>query len=1445
MTPRPQIPLDFSNAAATPVPDALRPFHPVVRTWFAEEVGVPSEPQVRAWPLIRDEKSVLLAAPTGSGKTLAAFMSCLDDLFTRGAQGTLEPHTQVLYVSPLKALGNDVQKNLLAPLERLRERAKAAGVELPDVRVLVRTGDTPMGERAAMVKKPPHILITTPESLYLYLTSARSRETLKHVRTVVVDEIHALARDKRGAHLALSLERLQALVEHPLQRIGLSATQRPLDRIAKFLVGVERPCEIVHVGHLRPWELTVETPEDELGAVPTHEQWGQVYDRLVQLTAENRTMLVFANTRKLSERIAHDLSERIGADVVRAHHGSMSRELRLDAEERLKSGSLKVMVATASLELGLDIGSIDLVVQIGSPRSIAVMLQRLGRAGHRASAISRGILYALNRDELMECLALKRAIIEGELDAIRWPKTPLDILAQQLVAEVAAKEWKADELRALVRRAAQYQDLDEKDYEQVLHLVSEGVTTSRGRSRVHLHHDRVNGELKPRKGARLMAVQNGGAIPDTFQYAVIEEPTGKTVGSLDEDWAVESSSGDVFLLGTTSWRIRRVFDGAVRVENARGAPPSVPFWNGEAPARTAELSAAVAKLREDTLASEDPRAFLTGLLDLKPHVADLAVRYLQAGKAALGQVPTQHTVIAERFFDDAGGMQLVIHAPFGGRINRAWGLALRKSFCRSFDFELQAAATDDGILLSLGEQHSFPLEDIFKFVAAGTVENVLTQAVLQAPIFGTRFRWTAGRALTLSRSMGGKRVPPPIQRARSEDLLAAVFPAQVGCQDNHGGGDIEPPDHPLVNETLKDCLTEYLDLEGLKKVIDGLSDGSIKTISRDLPEPSVFAHALLTSGPYTYLDDAPLEERRARAVSVRRGLPEAEAVQFGTLDADAITRTIDEAAPELREAEELHDALLQLGLVPLAPPRAADAWVGAGLFELAPGPWVEGLKGQRRVGIIEKGGRSFAYAAERVPLVEALFPGMAVLPRLPGDVDLLPEAAAEKVVRGWLEVCGPVTTAELAGHLGFSTGQVEIAFAGIELRGQVVRGRFRPGLPDDADGEWCDRRLLQRIHRLTVGRLRAEIEPLSAQDFMRFLFRWQRLSADRRVRGKDGLLTVLGQLEGWEAPAASWELHLLPARLTQYQPDWLEQLAYAGELAWGRLTLRAPKMVPGPRRGNEVTEPMVPVPAKRTTVTRSAALSFVKRQSLDWLLAAARPEGSLDDGPAPWPPGLSPAALDVAQALERRGASFFMELVQATRRVPSDVEDALWELLASGVVTGDSVQNLRVLQSPKLKKRQRATQRGGSGRWTLLRQLEPHGPEEQLERLAQLFLNRYGVVFRDLVVREPLAPAWRDLLPIYRRLEARGEVRGGRFLAGFAGEQFAKAEAVELARATRRLPKTQELIRIAAVDPLNLTGVVTPGPRVPAVVGHLVEYIDGVPVTDERAMPAPELFPDA
>src|SRR5574341_525337 len=914
---------------------SLTRFHPLIAEWFLSCIGQPTDVQVQAWPAIQSGKDVLIAAPTGSGKTFAAFLSCIDHLFKQALARELDDHTQVLYVSPLKALSNDIQKNLQQPLNEIGQAALQAGLLMPELRVLVRTGDTPMTDRQQMLKRPPHILVTTPESLFILLTAEKSRRMLQTVRTVIVDEIHAVAPNKRGAHLALSLERLEALTLVKPQRIGLSATQRPVEMVAQFLVGDRPAPTIIDVGHKREMDLAVEVPKDELSAVATNAIWADVYDRLAELIRQHRSTLVFVNTRRLAERVSHHLEERLqdlGTDAVAAHHGSLSRQIRLSAEERLKTGKTRVVVATASLELGIDIGTVDLVCQLGSPRAIATCLQRVGRAGHWIKAIPKGRLFAFTRDELLECAALIRAIRHGVLDHINVPAAPLDILAQQIVAAAASQTWQVDELFALCRRAYPYRDLTHAEYEQVLRMLADGIATQRGRGQAHLYYDRINHRIKGRRGARLAAITSGGAIADTANYAVVAEPEGTVVGSVDEDFAVESLAGDIMLLGNTSWRIKGIEAGKVRVEDAEGAPPNIPFWRGEAPSRTVELSAEVATLRKEIAGaiSSSPHPslspegrgegegrkavqWLKTECALDQRGAEQAVAYIAGGIAVLGTVPTQDTIVAERFFDESGGMQLVLHTPFGGRINRAWGLSIRKRFCLTFDFGLQAAATDDGVVLSLGESHSFPLDSAFAFVRPATARDDLIQAMLASPMFTNRWRWNANRFLALLRFAGGRKVPMPIQRMRAEDLLAAVFPEQVQCQDNHAGPVI-PPDHPLVNETILNCLHEAMDLNGLLDVARRIEEGQIRTVAVETPVPSAMSHEILNANPYAFLDDAPLEERRARAVTLRRTDPDL-AGGIGALDPEAIAVVRSQAWPDLRDTEELHDWLLTVGVL--------------------------------------------------------------------------------------------------------------------------------------------------------------------------------------------------------------------------------------------------------------------------------------------------------------------------------------------------------------------------------------------------------------------------------------------------------------------------------------------------------------------------------------------------
>ncbi len=1353
----------------------LEEFHPLVREWFGAAFTVPTEPQARGWPQIRSGHDTVIAAPTGSGKTLAAFTIALDDLVRRAVADDLPDRTLVVYVSPLKALSNDVRENLEKPLAQLAALAQKRGAALAPIRTAVRTGDTSPSQRALMLRTPPHILVTTPESLFILLTAERSRKLFAGVTCVVVDEIHALAGNKRGSHLALTLARLDDLVRRAggarPQRIGLSATVRPLDEVGRFLS--PSAC-VVDVGHRRAMELSVEVPADELGPVASKEMWAEIYDRVAEQIRNHRTTLVFVGTRRMSERVAFALNERLGEGFAMPHHGSLARETRFDVERRLRSGELRVVVATASLELGIDIGSVDLVVQLGSPRAIAVALQRVGRSGHWVGALPKGIFYVTTRDELIECAALVRAIRAGDLDALTIPRAPLDILAQQIVAACAQHEWDADALYRSLQDAYPYRALERKDFDEVIAMLADGVATSRGRSGTFLHYDRVNGCLRARRGARLAALTCGGAIPDTANYTVVVEPDGHAIGTLDEDFAIESLAGDIFLLGTNSWKIRRVEPGIVRVEDAHGAPPSVPFWNGEGLGRTIELSRAVCAVRSaiDERRDDAAHEWLMGQCGLDRPGAEQAVAYVRAGKAILGVVPTQTTIAAERFFDEGGGMQLILHTPFGARINRAWGLALRKRFCRSFNLELQAAATDNGIVLSLTDQHAFPLDAVFEFVKSASVESTLTQALLPAPMFAARWRWNATRALAILRFSGGRKVPPQLLRMRSDDLLAAVFPDQAACAENLNGP-IRIPDHVLVRETIDNCLREAMDVDGLQGILRGIEGGVVRTVAIDTPEPSPFCHEILNANPYAYLDDAPLEERRARAVTLRRTMRD-DVGGAGVLDPSAIAEVAAESWPVVRDADELHDALATLVVLP-----PVTQWE----------PWFEELVAQRRATTLAMPDESGAWVcAERLDVATTAYPRAVASPAIaavPSErtAGSREEAYAE-ILRGWLESCGPVTAAELARRLCADPGTIDAALLALETQGQVLRGHFTGA----GDEEWCNRRVLARIHRLTIGRLRREIEPVTAAQYVAFLRRWQHVAPASRLHGIDGTLHVIRQLEGYEIPAVAWEAQVLPARVAGYRPEFLDRLCYAGDVMWGRLT-------PHP-----ALEPRPPGEATRVRPTRLAPIALFLRDDADELIV--RRAGNVD--------ALAHPARDVLTCIEQLRAPFFAEIVRGTKRLASEVEEALWQLVAAGLVTADGFDALRSLSDAKRRlgeKGLRARPRSSSGRWTLLsattERIDP-------ETFARRLLARWGVVFRDVVARESLAPRWRELLVALRRMESRGEIRGGRFVSGFVGEQFALPEAIDSLRAVRRMAEPPEEVEIGAYDPLNLAGVVIP-----------------------------------
>ena len=1565
------------------LPDSLAWAHPIVAEWFVRKFGTPTEPQEQGWPHILAGRATLISAPTGSGKTLAAFLACIDRLVRKALAGELSDRTEVLYVSPLKALGNDIQKNLEGPLGEILALAGERGLLMPEIRTAVRTGDTLPPERRAMLKRPPHVLVTTPESLYILLTADKSRAILRDVETVIVDEIHAVADDKRGAHLALSLERLDALCHRPPVRIGLSATQKPIEEVAHFLTGnrnvemghgatsmlVRRqdgpataggdaggtnPLEpvIIDIGHKRKLDLGIEVPPMPLGPVASNELWDAIYDRLVELVAQHRSTLVFVNTRRMAERLCHELGERIGEQNVAAHHGSLSRKLRLAAEKKLKEGQVRVLVATASLELGIDVGTVDLAVQINSPRAIAVALQRVGRSGHWRGAVPKGRFFATTRDDLMECAALVRAIKQGDLDRLIIPEAPLDVLAQQIVAACAAATsstassenrrrgqdgtataggdagatleagaaiyargadsggasdgWDEDEMFALVSRAYPYRNLQRETFDSILEMLSEGIAAKRGRYGAYVHRDRVNGRLRARRGARLAAITSGGAIPDNSLYTVVAEPDGVVVGTVDEDFAVESNRGDIMLLGNTSWMIHRIETNAGRmlVQDAHGAPPSVPFWRGEAPARTQELSAHVGELRQQ-ISERLPSSSPVGFSATQPEVAETVswlkeecglddsgaeqmIEYVLEGRAVLGAVPTQTTVIAERFFDEGGGMQLVIHAPFGGRINKAWGLSLRKRFCVGFNFELQAAATDNGLNIALAEQHSFPLGDVFHFLQAETVQPILEQAALDSPIFATRWRWDANRALALLRFQNGKKVPPQIQRMRSDDLLASVFPDAAACFENIEG-ERKIPDHPLVGEVMKDVLTEAMDVEGLKSLLRGMASGAIRVIAVDTPVPSQFSHEILNANPYAYLDDAPLEERRARAVNMRRVLPESVLEEVGGLDPAAIAQVREEAWPDVRDADELHDVLHSLVALPQeigagVDGRAALAWTTEGArppMNLESVQWsgyLERLVEEGRAGVATDSGgetapgqpasrRRYWVAAERARSFAALFPS-ARLEQSLAEVETAQvsrDDALLTLVTGWMSHVGPVTASQLGSSLGLAASDIEKGLLRMEASGTVLRGKFtgaagtraggpaphnpvelrstgplgaavpRPAHSTPPETEWCERRLLARIHRLTVGMLRKQIEPVTAAVFMRWLMRWQHVAPGTQVVGERGTMEVLEQLQGFEIPANAWERQVLARRIVDYDPQWLDQLCLTGAVGWGRLSPHPATVdVGGTSNGNRDA----PAPRQRRVIPTSVApITFFVREEADWMAIRQNPHpGAHTATRVGHPPeesrGLSHGAQLVLEFLRQRGASFFADIVRGTGNLKAEIETGLWELVAAGFVTADGFDNLRALIDPKRRAGQGSGKitrpRHSSGRWALLHAEVALERPRAVEAACWMLLRRYGIVIRDLLARESNLPPWRELLMGFRRLEDRGEIRGGRFVDGFLGEQFALPVAVESLRGTRGLPLSGETVTLSAADPLNLVGILVPGERVPAISGRTVSYRDGI-----------------
>ena len=1677
----------------------LADFHPASRAWFEERFGQATKAQADAWPQIRAGRHTLIAAPTGSGKTLAAFYAAIDMLLQRGLNGELSEGVQILYVSPLKALSNDIQKNLEQPLNGIAEQLHLQGFAPVDIRIAVRTGDTPPSERARMAKKPPHILVTTPESFYLLLTSASGRAMLSTVRSLVVDEIHALLGDKRGSHLALSMERLQHLISsqssgntkdqsgRTLQRIGLSATQKPIDLVANYLVGnatgqsecdssslgevevevegadsrwPKADCAIVDSGFRRELDIRIEVPKSPLSALMSNEVWDELYGRLVELIESHDTTLVFVNTRRLSERLALALAERLGDDVVCSHHGSMSKDHRHNAEQRLKAGSLKVLVATASMELGIDVGSVDLVVQFSSPKSIATFLQRVGRSGHSINGTPKGILFPLTRDDLIEASALVHSIRRGQLDAIVMPEKPLDILAQQIVAEVSAQvhdrgrdgdtagdepgqrasrrdkskklsapdapeddlwaqgaddcgdvpankqpvdklsvqnqpskeifqplatalaamrtsgstrlsssakpaptpaspevrkaalaaaraglrgteaepasvksdvypketeeieetqetqeieeieeikekesfepmtpldSWCIDELYALVIKAFPFRELTKEEFEETLRMVADGYTSRRGRRGAHLHYDAINRRLRPRRGANLIALTNGGAIPDMFDYQVVLDPEDTVVGSLNEDFALDSMAGDVFTLGTHAWQILRVDGLKVRVRDAQGMNPTVPFWFGEGPGRTVELSQSVSNFRQqigDLILDESADAAMQWCINAVglPHsAASQVVEYLHAGMAALGAMPTRDTIIMERFFDEVGDMHVVIHSPFGSRINRGWGLALRKRFCKSFNFELQAAANEDSIVISLGSVHSFPLDEVFRYLQSTTVRDVLVQALLDSPMFEVRWRWNATRSLAIQRNRSGKRVPPQFQRMDAEDLIAHVFPDQIACAENLTGRR-DVPTHPLVDQTIHDCLTEAMDIDALIELVGKIEREELTLIAKDLREPSPFAQEIINARPYAFLDDAPAEERRTNAIRNRSWADPAEARDYSLLDASAIARVREEAWPLVHNAEELHDALQTLGYITAA--EFADNG-----FE----KWRERLVLEGRLHQLVQHPQELLFATEDLPKFRALFPECCAqfdTPSFLEGVCFEPEEALRDLVRSRLEGLGPVTAQRLADEVSLPCVKIDAALLALEVEGFVFQGKFTPRAEQAGDGpvEWCERRLLQRIHRYTIDSHRKAIKPVSLQVYTQFLFdehglqpvrdddEMPRSSAESSLDGQTQLQRSLAMLDGISAPAASWEADLYPSRVSDYDPNWLDVLCISGRVTWGRYVQ--------PSASQRALHKGSSGPVKTTPI------AIMSRANLDIWQAMARAQlKEADEGPrktrvgqdAPSGKTFSNTAQRIEADLLTNGASFFDQIQSRSGLLKAQLEEGLAELVGAGRLNSDSFTGLRALLTPASKKqgahrRRRRSPMFGveeAGRWSLLETFAPRPADtadtdamatarteteaentrrspatpaiirqprasrpnnsrsgwdvlddDQLERLISIYLNRWGVLFRSIIERELLAPPWRVLLRALRRLELRGTVRGGRFIAGVGGEQFAFQEAVDGLRSMAKevaaaKPRYHSL---AASDPLNLLNLILPRRKLAKLLNNRVLFEDGIPI---------------
>jgi ATP-dependent helicase Lhr and Lhr-like helicase len=1428
------------------VASVLEGFHPALRTWFERRFAAPSRVQELGWPVIRESEGgsghdVLLCAPTGSGKTLAAFLWAINRLVSEAERGELRDEVSVLYVSPLKALANDIRVNLDEPLDGIRRVAAECGLELAELRAGLRTGDTSAGERGAMLRRPPHILVTTPESLFILLTSPRFREKLRAVRYVVVDELHALAGNKRGAHLVVTLERLEGMVRREgaprPTRIGLSATLNPVERLAAFLAGAEiggdgvrrpRPIHTVRADDgARAMDVHVLAPGPDLGPIATHQHWEAMYDALAKLIGEHRTTLVFTLSRRWAERIALNLQKRLGAEAVMAHHGSLARAERLMAEQRLKRGELSAIVATASLELGIDVGTVDLVCQVDSPKSISAAIQRIGRSGHSLTATPKGRFFALTLDDLMECAAVVRAIRRGRLDEVEIPTGCLDVAAQQIVA-IAAEEGEIGEaeLLRILRRADNFANLD---LAALRRLLDEMVAEQRARIRgvgPKIFHDRIGGRVRARRAARLVAITSGGTIPESGNYDVVIQSEGRKIGDVEEDFAQESSRGDIFALGSTPWRILGISRSRLMVEPAPGMSPTLPFWQTEASGRSLALSAELCALRRELAAqlakasggADGAAALLREECALDESAATQALAYTQRGLAALGALPDERTLVVERFFDGLGGTQIVIHVPLGIRLNRGFGLALRKRLCQVFDFEIQASALDDGVLLALNARHSFALERVLVMLNSRNVGAALVQALLDAPMFEVRFRHVATRALEVMRSAQGRRVPAWLQRLRAQELMGAIFPARQACFENRSGA-IELPDHFLVQETMRECTEEATDLPRLVRLLEDLERGSVRARTVDAVAPSVMAQRILLAWDYSFLDGGERANRRSRTVAMNRAMAEdvlREEDLSSMLSAEAVASVAAEVsgralARRARDSDELceliraHGAIEETGLAELT---KGDARAMASKLE---------REGRALRARLVSEGPQMLLTFEDASMFGAAYPEISFVAESgtgetaqfarsrfaedgrAADDAIEPDAAREEIVRRAVATSGPTSVPEIARRLSMPAAAVQRALLALEAKGDVFRGHFTPSSGRANDGEqWCDRYNLEKIHRLTLGRIRAEVEPCTDREFAAFRLAWQHVGGAGLSSDPGGVALVLEQLSGLLFTPDFWEQSILPARVQGYRSEYLDMLCISGEMGWVAM-----------RDGDDVAE----MPLR---------VAFFKRKR-PRIWAHARPALTDSKERAVYEALLAGGAQYLDQAAERAGLS------------ERDTVRALWHLSAAGWASNDSFAPLRMLCSKPDAVRAFASSSSArglsrhdaalrarlkssmSGRWTAVddRRKPPVNAHasgfDGAREVATLLLERNGVLAREMLAAEPETVPWPELSFTLRRMEYAGTIRRGYFVRTLSGEQYALPAAAEMLRAMRGLdPAGERPVALGAADPANPYGFLLP-----------------------------------